>query len=113
MNIYFACSITGGREFESVYQAILCALVEQGHQVPTTGQILSRPNWSYKADHRIFGKNLDEHYHKYSVTFHNMKRDGDGLSWTVETERRHLQNAPLSPPLANATAGTNVPAVAF
>ena len=35
MNIYFACSITGGREFESVYQAIVEALVMGGHQVPT------------------------------------------------------------------------------
>jgi nucleoside 2-deoxyribosyltransferase len=35
MNIYFACSITGGREFESVYQFITRALVEDNHQVPT------------------------------------------------------------------------------
>ena len=35
MNIYFACSITGGREFEPVYQAIAKALVENGHHVPT------------------------------------------------------------------------------
>lgn len=35
MNIYFACSITGGREFESVYQAIVHALAEEGHEVPT------------------------------------------------------------------------------
>ena len=35
MNIYFACSITGGREFEAVYQAIVHALAEDGHQVPT------------------------------------------------------------------------------
>jgi len=35
MNIYFACSITGGREFESVYQAIVSKLVEAGHQIPT------------------------------------------------------------------------------
>lgn len=35
MNIYFACSITGGREFEAVYQAIVRALVEDGHVVPT------------------------------------------------------------------------------
>jgi len=35
MNIYFACSITGGREFEPVYQAIVRALLEQGHEVPT------------------------------------------------------------------------------
>ncbi|NTU56773.1 MAG: hypothetical protein HGA79_11035 [Anaerolineales bacterium] len=35
MNIYFACSITGGREFESVYQAIVGALAEAGHEVPT------------------------------------------------------------------------------
>jgi nucleoside 2-deoxyribosyltransferase len=35
MNIYFACSITGGREFESVYQAITKALLSDGHEVPT------------------------------------------------------------------------------
>ena len=35
MNIYFACSITGGREFESVYQVIVRALVDAGHEVPT------------------------------------------------------------------------------
>ncbi len=35
MNIYFACSITGGREFESVYQLITRALAEDRHEVPT------------------------------------------------------------------------------
>jgi len=35
MNIYFACAITGGREFESVYQAITAALLADGHEVPT------------------------------------------------------------------------------
>ena len=35
MNIYFACSITGGREFESVYKAIVDALASQGHVIPT------------------------------------------------------------------------------
>lgn len=35
MNIYFACSITGGREFESMYQAITKALLADGHEVPT------------------------------------------------------------------------------
>lgn len=35
MNIYFACSITGGRDFESVYQALVAVLVQDGHQVPT------------------------------------------------------------------------------
>jgi len=35
MNIYFACSITGGREFESVYQTITKALLADGHEVPT------------------------------------------------------------------------------
>jgi nucleoside 2-deoxyribosyltransferase len=36
MNIYFACSITGGREFEPVYQAIVSALEAEGHTVPTS-----------------------------------------------------------------------------
>jgi 2'-deoxynucleoside 5'-phosphate N-hydrolase len=35
MNIYFACSITGGRDFETVYQAIISALLADGHTVPT------------------------------------------------------------------------------
>lgn len=35
MNIYFACSITGGRDFESVYQVITRALVADSHEVPT------------------------------------------------------------------------------
>lgn len=35
MKIYFACSITGGREFESVYQEIVAALLQDGHQIPT------------------------------------------------------------------------------
>jgi len=35
MNIYFACSITGGRDFEPVYQAVITALLADGHTVPT------------------------------------------------------------------------------
>jgi nucleoside 2-deoxyribosyltransferase len=35
MNIYFACSITGGREFEPIYRAITTALLADGHEVPT------------------------------------------------------------------------------
>jgi len=36
MNIYFACSITGGREFETVYQSIVQALEADGHHIPTS-----------------------------------------------------------------------------
>ena len=35
MNIYFSCSITGGRAEEATYQAIVKELEEQGHEVPT------------------------------------------------------------------------------
>lgn len=35
MNIYFACSITGGRDDVMVYQSIVKALLEDGHEVPT------------------------------------------------------------------------------
>ena len=35
MNIYFACSITGGREFEAVYQTITTALTQDCHNVLT------------------------------------------------------------------------------
>lgn len=36
MNVYFACSITGGREFEAIYQAIVQTLLDDGHVVPTS-----------------------------------------------------------------------------
>lgn len=35
MYIYFACSITGGREFEGVYQDLIRALLSDGHTIPT------------------------------------------------------------------------------
>ena len=35
MNIYFACSITGGREFETAFQSITAALLVDGHILPT------------------------------------------------------------------------------
>ena len=35
MNIYFGCSITGGREFERVYHDLVAALLMDGHEVPT------------------------------------------------------------------------------
>lgn len=35
MKIYFACSVTGGREYEASYQQITKFLLEQGHEVPT------------------------------------------------------------------------------
>lgn len=35
MNIYFSCSITGGRDDEQVYQALVNTLIEQGHYIPT------------------------------------------------------------------------------
>ncbi len=41
MNIYFACSITGGREFESAYQEIVAALTRDGHEIPTSHLVQS------------------------------------------------------------------------
>jgi nucleoside 2-deoxyribosyltransferase len=35
MNIYFSCSITGGRADETVYREIVAALQGAGHVVPT------------------------------------------------------------------------------
>jgi len=42
MNIYFSCSITGGRNDQAVYAAIVDALLSDGHVVPTA--ILSSPD---------------------------------------------------------------------
>jgi nucleoside 2-deoxyribosyltransferase len=41
MNVYFACSITGGRQDELIYQTLVAAMQESGHQVPTS--ILASP----------------------------------------------------------------------
>jgi len=41
MNIYFACSITGGREFEAAYQEIVAALTADGHEIPTSHLVQS------------------------------------------------------------------------
>jgi 2'-deoxynucleoside 5'-phosphate N-hydrolase len=41
MNIYFSCSITGGRDDQPVYAALVDYLLERGHEVPTA--ILARP----------------------------------------------------------------------
>ena len=35
MKIYFSCSITGGRQDQHIYHAIVNALQESGHNVPT------------------------------------------------------------------------------
>jgi nucleoside 2-deoxyribosyltransferase len=42
MNVYFACSITGGRQDELVYQNLVATLQENGHQVPTA--LLASPD---------------------------------------------------------------------
>jgi nucleoside 2-deoxyribosyltransferase len=35
MKIYFACAITGGREYEQNYQALTRFLLDSGYEVPT------------------------------------------------------------------------------
>ena len=35
MNVYFACSITGGRQDELIYQKLVAVLQQDGHMVPT------------------------------------------------------------------------------
>jgi len=41
MNIYFACSITGGRELEATYQEIVAFLTADGHEIPTSHLVKS------------------------------------------------------------------------
>lgn len=42
MNVYFSCSLTGGRNNEAVYAAIVDHLLALGHEVPTAH--LARPD---------------------------------------------------------------------
>jgi nucleoside 2-deoxyribosyltransferase len=41
MNVYFSCSLTGGRDDESIYAHIVDHLLERGYEVPT--EHLARP----------------------------------------------------------------------
>ncbi len=42
MNIYFSCSITGGRNDQGIYKLLVDQLTDWGHEVPTA--ILASPN---------------------------------------------------------------------
>ncbi len=42
MNIYFSCSITGGRQDQDIYQSIVDHLMQNGHVIPTAH--LSKPD---------------------------------------------------------------------
>ena len=42
MNVYFACSITGGRQDERIYQKLVTTLQQEGHHVPTA--LLASPD---------------------------------------------------------------------
>lgn len=61
MNIYFACSITGGREFESVYQEIVTALTKDGHEIPTSHLAKSEAleNERVLAPHDVYERDVN------------------------------------------------------
>ena len=59
MNIYFSCSITGGRDDQAIYAAIVDALLADGHEVPTAHlsspdilalEAIVEPNEIYQRD---------------------------------------------------------------
>ena len=59
MKIYFACSITGGRELEPAYQEIVAALTEDGYEIPLSHLVESEsmesersltPQYVYERD---------------------------------------------------------------
>ncbi len=54
MKIYFACSIIGGRKDEKVYQTLVQALTEAGHEVPTAhiaeSGVEERDKWENPLD---------------------------------------------------------------
>ena len=86
MNIYFACSITGGREYEAVYQDITAALLVDGHEVPTAhlaestvvelegivspGEVYERDvTWIQNADALIAEVSVPSHGVGYEIGF--------------------------------------------
>ncbi len=80
MNIYFACSITGGRELESTYQQIVAALMTDGHEIPTSHLAQSEvienereltPHYVYERDVNWI-KNCDVLIAEVSVPSHGV-----------------------------------------
>ena len=80
MNMYFACSITGGRHFESEYQEIVAALLADGHKIPTShlaqAQVVEEeriiaPHEVYKRDVNWI-KNCDALIAEVSVPSHGV-----------------------------------------
>lgn len=86
MNIYFACSLTGGRELEPVYQAIARALAEKGHKVLTAhlvesnvmeveaafspSEVYSRDTaWIHKCDVLVAEVSVPSHGVGYEIGF--------------------------------------------
>lgn len=86
MNIYFACSITGGRAYEAVYQSITRTLLENDIQVPTAhlaqtgvvdeekviepGTVYARDTaWMKSADGLIAEVSLPSHGVGYEIGF--------------------------------------------
>lgn len=86
MNIYFACSITGGREFESVYQEIVSSLLSAGHEIPTShlaqaeamqGERILSPhdvyerdvNWIQKCDVLVAEVSIPSHGVGYEIAY--------------------------------------------
>jgi nucleoside 2-deoxyribosyltransferase len=61
MNIYFACSITGGREFESIYQEIVAALTLDGHEIPTSHLVQSdvQENERLLTPNEVYNRDVD------------------------------------------------------
>lgn len=86
LNIYFACSITGGREDEVAYQTIVQTLLSDGHEVPTAhlaaSEVISLEevvepvevytrdvNWIKKSDALIAEVSTPSHGVGYEIAF--------------------------------------------
>jgi nucleoside 2-deoxyribosyltransferase len=86
MNIYFACSITGGREYEAIYQDLIAAMLADGHEIPTAhlaastvmeleaivspGEVYDRDvSWIQNADAVIAEVSVPSHGVGYEIGF--------------------------------------------
>lgn len=92
MNIYFACSITGGRELETTYQQIVAALMADGHEIPTSHLAQSEvmenersltPEYVYERDVNWI-KNCDVLIAEVSVPSHGV---GYEIAFALEIDK--------------------------
>jgi len=118
MNVYFACSITGGRDYEKAYQAFTRILLEDGHDVPTAhlaeSNVVSLEKMVQARD--VYDRDVkwiracDTLIAEVSAPSHGV---GYEIGYALEQGKRVLCLAHASRPVSKMITGNPNPALKF